>query len=129
MTIRGCLSPLSPPLATPLITVWDSGHSEWVDPYPPMFTICRVPAAVGYQKYLIVACGFPNMSDVDVLDSSSGRWYSAQPVPVAGLIMSSVVIDDCCYLSSYGMWEDEKEHILGPTPHSDIQCYISSLYH
>ena len=26
--------------------------------------------------------------------------------------MSSVVIGDCWYLSSYGWWEDEKEHIF-----------------
>ena len=94
------------------ITVWDSGHSEWVHPYPPMSTGRLVPAAVGYQKYLIVACGHFFRSVVEVLDSSSGRWYSAQPVPVGGRRMSSVVIGDCWYLSSYGMWKDGKEHIF-----------------
>ena len=94
------------------ITVWDSGHSEWVHPYPPMSTGRVFAAAVGYQKYLIVACGYSNRSDVEVLDSSSGRWYNAQPVPMGGQCMSSVVISDCWYLSSYGGWEDGKEHII-----------------
>ena len=94
------------------IRVWDSGHSEWVHPYPPMSTERGLSAAVGYQKYLIVACGFPNRSDVEVLDSSSGRWYNAQPVPVGGYFMSSVMIGDCWYLSSYERWKDGKEHIF-----------------
>ena len=94
------------------ITAWDSDHSEWVHPYLPMSTGRSLPTAVGYQKYLIVACGFPNRSDVKVLDSSSGRWYSAQPVPVGGYAMSSVVIGDHWCLSSYGGWEDGREHIF-----------------
>ena len=94
------------------IRVWDNGRSEWIHPYPPMSTGRLLPAAVGYQKYLIVACGFQYRSDVEVLDSSSGRWYSAQPVPVGGCRMSSVVIGDCWYLSSYWGWKDGKEHIF-----------------
>ena len=56
------------------ITVWDSGRSEWVHPYPPMPTGRSQSAAVGYQNYLIVACGARYKSEVEVLDSSSGRW-------------------------------------------------------
>ena len=94
------------------ITVWDSGHSEWVHPYPPMPTGRGGSAAVGFQKYLIVACGVYHKSEVEVLDSSSGRWYSAQPVPVGGRVMSSVVVGDRWYLSSFGEWKDKKEHIF-----------------
>ena len=94
------------------IRVWDNGRSEWVHPYPPMSTGRGLSAAVGYQKYLIVACGYPSRSDVEVLDSSSGRFYSAQPVPVGGHRLLSVVIGDCWYLSSYGRWKDRNEHIF-----------------
>ena len=94
------------------ITVWDSGRSEWVHPYPPMPTRRADSAAVGYQNYLIVACRFYHMSEVKVLDSSSGRWYSAQSVPVGGHRMSSVVVGDRWYLSSFGGWNDKKEHIF-----------------
>ena len=91
------------------ITVWDTG---WVHPYPAMPTVRSQSAAVGYQNYLIVACGWWHRDIVDVLDSSSGRWYSAQPVPVGGHRMSSVVVGDCWYLSSFGCWRDQKEHIF-----------------
>ena len=95
------------------MTVWDSGRSEWVHAYPPMPTGRAFSAAVGYQNYLIVACGLLHRSEVEVLDSSSGRWYSAQPVPVGGYLMSSVVIGDRWYLSSIVEgWKDEKEHIF-----------------
>ena len=47
-----------------------------------------------------------------MLDSSSGRWYSAQPVPVGGHAMSSVVVGDHWYLSSFGEWKDKKKHIF-----------------
>ena len=94
------------------IRVWDSGRSEWVQPYPSMSTGRGYSAAVGCQNYLIVACGTPKTSDVEVLDSFSGKWYNAQPVPIGGHRMSSVVIGDCWYLSSYLGWKDEKEHIF-----------------
>ena len=94
------------------ITVWDSGHSKWVHPYPPMPTGRAYSAAVGYQNYLIVACGYDYKDVVEVLDSSSGRWYNAQSVSVGGHCMSSVVVGDCWYLSSFGCWKDEKEHIF-----------------
>ena len=94
------------------ITVWDSGCSKWVHPYPPMPTGRALSAAVGYHNYLIVACGYPYMDVVEVLDSSSGRWYNAQSVSVGGYLMSSVVVGDCWYFSSYGRWKDKKEHIF-----------------
>ena len=94
------------------ITVWDSGCREWVHPYPPMPTGRSMSAAVGYQNYLIVACGYVKRDTVEVLDSSSGRWYSAQPVPVGGQTMSSAVIGDHWYLSSTRGWKDGKEHIF-----------------
>ena len=94
------------------ITVWDSGRSEWVRTYLRMPTGRVSSAAVGYQNYLIVACGFEHRSEVEVLDSSSGIWYSAQPVPVGGHMMCSVVVGDRWYLSSFGGWKDEKKHIF-----------------
>ena len=93
------------------ITVWDSGRGEWAHPYPPMPTGRSMSAAVGYQNYLIVACGFKYMDSVEVLDSSSGRWYSAQPLPVGGHKMSSVVVGDRWYLSSFS-WKDDQRHIF-----------------
>ena len=56
-----------------IIKVWGSDHNKWVQPYPPMPTGRGLSAAVGYQNYLIVACGWEDRDIVDVLDGSSGR--------------------------------------------------------
>ena len=94
------------------IIVWNSDRRKWVQSYPPMPTGRELSSAVGYQKYLLVACGGLHGSVVEVLDSSSGIWYRAHPVPVGGHMMSSVVVGDCWYLSSFGSWKDGKEHIF-----------------
>ena len=93
------------------LTVWDSGRGEWAHPYPPMPTGRPLLAAVGYQNYLIVACGLMHRDTVEVLDSSNGRWYSAQPLPVGGHIISSVVVGDRWYVSSF-YWKDDQRHIF-----------------
>ena len=93
------------------IAVWDSGRGEWAHPYPPMPTGQSASAAVGYQNYLIVACGLRHRDTVEVLDSSSGRWYSAQPLPVGGHNMSSVVVGDRWYVTSF-YWKDIRPHIF-----------------
>ena len=93
------------------ITVWDSGRGEWAYPYPPMPTGRSLSAAVGYQNYLVVACGWENMDLVEVLDSSHGVWYNSQPLPVRGYAMSSVVVGDRWYLSSF-RWKDYQSHVF-----------------
>ena len=95
-----------------ILRVWE-GASGWVQPYPAMPTWRSDSAAVGYQHYLIVACGKNNggVDTVEVLDGSSHRWYSSQCVPVGGEFMSSVLIGDHWYLSSL-CWNDKNPHIF-----------------
>ena len=95
------------------ITVWDSTSGGWGHPYPAMPTGRSYSAAVGYQNCLIVACGFTDsaVDTVEVLDSSSSRWYSAQPVPMGGYQMSSAVVGDHWYLSS-DSWKGYECHIF-----------------
>ena len=110
------------------IRVWDSG----VPAYPPMSTGRDKAAAVGYQRYLIIAGGYPYRSDVEVLDSYSGKWQTAPSVPVGGHLMSSVVVDDCWYLSSFGQWQDGKEHVFWvhlPTLTSNAESSHNSIWH
>ena len=85
------------------IQLWDSeGHCWNTQHYPRMPTGRGQSAAVGYQHYLIVACG--GLKDtVEVLDCSTHQWYSAQPVPVGGCVMTAVIISDYIYISSY-LW-------------------------
>ena len=96
-----------------ILRVWEGARGGWAQPYPAMPSGRSSSAAVGYQHYLIVACGYKNgeVDTVEVLDGSSHRWYSAQPVPMGGRVMSSVVIGDHWYLSSYH-WNDNKSHIF-----------------
>ena len=96
-----------------ILRVWEGARGGWAQPYPDMPTGRGGSAAVGYQHHLIVACGFKKggVDTVEVLDGSSHRWYSAQPVPMGGYVMSSVVIGDHWYLSSLH-WNDGNPHIF-----------------
>ena len=94
------------------IQLWDSeGHPWNTQHYPRMPTGRAWSAAVGYQQYLIVACGFPYKDTVEVLDCSTRQWYSAQPVPVRGQHMTAVIISDYVYISSY-VWRDGQPHVF-----------------
>ena len=97
------------------LRVWDSTRGGWARSYPAMPSPRLGSAAVGYQHYLIVACGSSSggVDTVAILhvDGSIRRWYNAQPVPMGGYYMSSVVIGDYWYLSSYE-WNDKMSHIF-----------------
>ena len=93
------------------IQLWDSEDHRWnTQHYPRMPTGRSSPASVGYQHYLIVACG-DYKGTVDVLDCSTHQWYSAQPVPVGGMAMTAVIINDYVYISSY-VWSDGQPHVF-----------------
>lgn len=106
------------------VTVWDDGRREWIEAYTPMPTPRSLSAALGYQKYLIVACGLFLKDEVEVLDSSTGRWHKAQPVPWSSwAISSTAIVGDCWYISSHlghftidtppeWGWEDGKQRIV-----------------
>ena len=95
----------------PRIAMLNEDATEWLFPFPSMPTGRPWLAAVGYRKHLLVACGFCGRNTVEVLDSSSGTWYSAQPVPVGGHRMSSALIGDTWFLSS-SLWEDDMPHVF-----------------
>ncbi len=94
------------------IQLWDSESHCWnTQHYPRMPTGRSWSAAVRYQQYLIVACGYPNKDTVEVLDCSTHQWYSAQPVPVGGRAMTAVIISDYVYISSY-VWSGGQPHVF-----------------
>ena len=93
------------------IQLWDSEGHRWnTQHYPRMPTGREWSAAVGYQQYLIVACGGHN-DTVEVLDCSTHQWYSAQPVPEGGYLMTGVIISDYVYISSY-VWSGGQPHVF-----------------
>ena len=93
------------------IQLLDSEGHRWnTQHYPRMPTGRSASAAVGYQHYLIVACG--DFKDtVEVLDCSTHQWYSALPVPVRGQLMTAVIISDYVYISSY-TWSGAQPHVF-----------------
>ena len=104
------------------IQLWDS---EWnTQHYPRMPTGRQWSAAVGYQQYLIVACGYPYKDTVEVLDCSTHQWYSAQPLPVGGSFMTAVIISDYVYISSYH-WSDGQSHVFS----AHLPTLISNATH
>ena len=107
------------------IQLWDSEGHRWnTQHYPRMPTGRAWSAAVGYQQYLIVACGYPYKDTVEVLDCSTHQWYSAQPVPVGGGLMTAVIISDYVYISSY-FWSNGQSHMFSahlPTLISNATC-------
>lgn len=113
----------------PDIQLWDHASDCWTTShYPNMPTGRSSPAAIGYKNTLIVACGGSSTTKVEVLDCSSHQWYTAQSVPVGGYYMTSVVIGDHVYISSY-CWIDGESHVLSahlPTLLSDV---TSAPYH
>ena len=86
------------------IIVWDSGKHQWIYPYPSMTTGREVPAAVGYRDHLIVACGLNSernrISNVDILDTTSNKWLTAESLPDTDYYRS-VIIEDTLYLVGY----------------------------
>ena len=80
------------------VTVWESSSNKWVQPYPRMPTSRVNPTAVSYHKCLIVAGGRRTEDEVEVLDSSTGQWYSQEPLLQEGEIVSSAVVGNYWYL-------------------------------
>ena len=86
------------------IIVSDSQSQKWVYHYPPMTTACDTPAAVRYRKYLIVTGGINSkiqrIPDVDILDTTSRKWVTAESLPSTDYYRS-VLIEDTLYLVGY----------------------------
>ena len=94
------------------IQLLDSENHHWTTHhYPTMSTGRSWSAAVSYQTYLIVLCGWYYKDTVEVLDCSTHQWYSAQPVPLRGHRMTAVIINDYVYISSY-IWGDGQPHVF-----------------
>ena len=107
------------------IQLWDSEGHHWnTQHYPRMPTGRASPAAVGYQHYLIVACGSDCKDTVEVLDCSTHQWYRAQPVPVWGDLMTAVIISDYVYISSH-YWSDGRPHVFS----THLSTLISNATH
>ena len=81
-------------------------HSEqWVQSYPAMPTARTFPAVIGYQDYLIVMGGqssnYSWIPNVDILDTTTKKWRTAQPLPCADTY-NTTIVEDTLYLIGRG---------------------------
>ena len=78
-----------------------SKQFPWVQSHPAMPTALTIPAVIGYQDHLIVAGGYNiennTIPDVNILDTTSNKWKTAQPLPNTDEYCS-VLIEDTMYL-------------------------------
>ena len=90
------------------VMTWNSEAHEWIYSYPTVSIKRSSSAVVSYKSYIIVAGGslydsvLQSTTAVDVLDTDSGKWYKAPPMPYNGWNITSVVIGQHLYLQ-FGM--------------------------
>ena len=82
--------------------VWNERSQTWTTPYPPMPTARISPTAVSHTKWLVVIGGRhedvdTKLCNVEILDTSSGQWYIAAPLPQPHASLSAVVMGYTCY--------------------------------
>ena len=86
------------------IAVFTSGR--WTNPYPPMNTARHSSTAVCVNNHIIVAGGVDDRhkptSSVEVLDTTSRRWYIAESLPNPRSELKSTLIGNTLYLMGGG---------------------------
>ena len=86
---------------TNTILTFDEHSQQWIQSHPTMPTELAYPAVIGYQDHLIVAGGWNSVHnripDVNILDTTSNKWKTAQPLPNTDGYYT-VLIEDTLYL-------------------------------
>ena len=86
------------------VSIWSSETKKWTKYNNAGIPTARTcPAVTGYEHYVIVAGGVPerniqSTTAVEILDTTSGKWYAAPPMPYNGLEIQSVIIGQYLYL-------------------------------
>ena len=88
---------------TNTILTFDEHSQRWIQSHPAMPTALTIanPAVIGYQDHLIVVSGVNSegnrIPDVNILDTTSNKWKTAQPLPSTDRY-HTVLIEDTLYL-------------------------------
>ena len=88
---------------TSKIRVWDNDSKQWTEPYPPMLVERRDVGCASYLHYLIIIGGhivgnFQSTTSVEILDTKSGQWFKAPPMPYNGENIQSIIIGTSLYV-------------------------------
>ena len=83
------------------ILTFDEHSQRWIQSHPAMPTALTHPAVIAYQDHLIVTGGWNSennrIADVNILDTTSNKWKTAQPLPSTDYY-HTVLIEDTLYL-------------------------------
>ena len=86
---------------TNTIITFNEHSQQWIQSHPAMPTALTIPDVIGYQDHLIVAGGYNSESnripDVDILDTTSNKWKTAQLLPSTNYYWT-VLIEDTLYV-------------------------------
>ena len=104
-----------------------SEHSrQWIQSHPAMPKALTIPAVIGYQYHLIVAVGYNSegsrIPDVNILDTTSNKWKTAQPLPSTDHYYYTVLIEDTLYLVGQITQTVIRAHV--PTLMSGAECGV-----
>ena len=83
------------------ILTFDERQKQWVHSYPAMPTAVTYPVVIAYRNYLIVAAGLQGTEkilDVNILNTSSNQWITAEPLPSVDSPSTVVFIQDNVYI-------------------------------
>ena len=84
------------------LSVWDTEHSVWTHPYPPMTIPSTVSSVISYDRFILVVGGSGEdgkyLARVQVLDSTNRRWCQTTPLPEPCVYLTSCVIGNMVYL-------------------------------
>ena len=96
------------------ILIFDENSQQWIQSYPAMPTALTFPAVVGYQNHLIVVSGRNSgnntIPDVNILDTTSNKWKTAQPLPSTDYY-HTVLIEDTIYLVGWNTRAILRAHV------------------
>ena len=104
---------------TNTILTFDEHSQRLIQSHPAMPTALTFPAAIGYQDHLIVAGGDNSedngsrIPDVNILDTTSDKWKTAQPLPNTDYYCT-VLIEDTLYL-------------VGQDPQTVLRAHVPTL--
>ena len=104
---------------TNTILTFNEHSQRWVQSHPAMPTALTLPAVIGYQDHLIVAGGYNSggynseynrIPDVNILDTTSNKWKTAQPLPSTDRYYT-VLIQDTLYLVGWDTLTVLRAHV------------------
>ena len=88
---------------TTTVQTFNEHSQQWVKTYPSMSVAAAgCEAVIGYQDHLIVAGGHTKECptiDVNILDTITNQWKTAEPLPTKDQDYYSVLIGDTLYLA------------------------------